>query len=303
MINHCEEVMDGLDTKYGADRFQYLFLFDHSANHEAFASDALRSSVINKGWGGKQPKLRTSEFSVHKSVKPEDISRHPPRPLAVGRRVKVKGWWSSSRHSSKWVDGEVIAINERTGWNKGTYQVRFNEPITQSMVFLPGSRPPVSRWGGRQQSLKPTTHVGSAKGAHQTLWERGQAPAVFPRRSGVTSNCRFKQAVLKYLEDEGRVSAADHDNYCHVCSVYDEETDQMVCPEGDLLDCTYCNHARHISKCARLPTHVVDVYVKSGKVPGVWACPDCIKAASDDLELDLPPPLVEIDADSSYYVP
>ena len=69
----------------------------------------------------------------------------------------------------------------------------------------------------------------------------------------MTSNCKFKQAVLKYLEEEGRVGAADHDAYFHVCAVYDEELDEMTCEEGDLIDCTYCNHSRHIRKCARLP--------------------------------------------------
>ena len=82
--------------------------------------------------------------------------------------------------------------------------------------------------------------------------------------------------------------AADHDPYCHVCSVHDDETDEITCPPGDLIECTYCNHSRHIDKCARLPRHVVDTYHKSGKVPGVWACPDCIQAACDGLEIESP---------------
>ena len=166
------------------------------------------------------------------------------------------------------------------------------------MVFLPNSNQPVSKWGGRGIVNKPSTHVGAAKGAHQTLWERGQCPAVFPRRSGVTSSCKFKQAVLKFLGDEGRVSTVDHDDYCHVCAVHDEETNEVTCPEGPLIECTYCNHSRHVTKCARLPKHVVDTYNKSGKVPGVWACPDCIKTACEGLELDPPPPLVPLDDDS-----
>ena len=300
MIEHCEEVMDGLDAKFGADRFQYLFLFDHSANHEAFASDALRANVVSKGWGGKQPKLRETEFEVHHAVPRGDIFRHPlSSTLPLQSRVKVKGWWSPLRGSTKWRTGTVVGVNDTSGWNKGTYKIAFDEPIQQSMCFLPRSNPPVSKWGGRGLSNKPTTHVGCAKGAHQTLWERGLAPAVFPRRAGVTSNCQFKQAVLKFLEDEGRVAAADHDTYCNVCAVHDEEMDEVVCPEGDLIDCTYCNHARHIHKCARLPSHVIETYVKSNKVPGVWACPDCIKAACDALDLDPPsPPQRDLDSDS-----
>ena len=298
MIEHCTEVMDGLDVKFGANRFQYLFLFDHSSNHEAFAPDALRSNVVNKGWGGKQAKLRATEFSVHYAVAGADIAKHRSRKLSVGAKVKVKGWWSPIDVHNKWRTGTIIGVNEAPGWNKGTYKVRFDDPIQQSMVFLPNSRQPVSKWGGRGRANKPSTHVGAAKGAHQTLWERGHAPAVFPRRPGVTSSCKFKQAVLKFLEDEGRVSAADHDPYCHVCSVFDEETNETTCPEGPLIDCTYCNHTRHINKCARLPKHVVDTFDKTGKVPGVWACPDCIKAACEELELDPPPPLVDVDDNS-----
>ena len=77
MIEHCVEVMDGLDAKFGVGQYQYLFLFDHSANHEAFAEDALRASVMSKGWGGKQPKLRSTVFYKHKAVLREDIQRHP----------------------------------------------------------------------------------------------------------------------------------------------------------------------------------------------------------------------------------
>ena len=191
-----------------------------------------------------------------------------------------------------------MRVNDAAGeWNEGTYVVEFDQPVEQPMCFPARSMEPVSKFGGRGSA--PSTHVGCAKGAHQTLWERGRAPAVFPRRAGVTSSGKFKRAVLKYLEDEGRVSAADHDAYCHVCSVYDEEADEIRCPPGDLIDCTYCNHARHIEKCARLPTHVVDAYRKSGKVPGAWACPDCIHAACQALELESPvrPAVEEVDSD------
>ena len=267
MIDHCVEVMDALDAKFGVGRFQYLFLFDHSANHEAFAADALRSSVMNKGWGGKQPKLRATAFKVHKAVHASDVYRHPRggRKLQPGCSVKVKGWWSVLPNVSKWQSGKVISCNNEHGeWNAGTYVVEFDESIPQPMCFSPNSLTPVSKYGGRGQP--PRTHVGCAKGAHQVLWERGHAPAKFPRRAGVTSNNKFKRCILKYLEDEGRVATSDHDSYCNVCSVHDEETDEVICPPGALIDCTYCNHARHIHKCARLPKHVIEGYEKSGKV-------------------------------------
>ena len=292
--------MDALDAHFGANRFQYLFLFDHSANHEAFAADALRASVVNKGWGGKQPKLRCTRFKVHKSVQPADICRHPRgRTLPCGQEVKVKGWWSVLVDAPKWRYGKITAVNDGDEWNAGTYVVEFDDMIDQPMCFSPQSAAPVSKYGGRGKP--PATHVGCAKGAHQILWERGHAPAILPRRAAVTSSSGFKRAVLKYLEDEGRVGAADHDAYCHVCAVHDEETNEVTCPEGDLIDCTYCNHSRHIHKCARLPSHVVKAYDKSVKVPGVWACPDCIHAACVGLEIDSPavhrPAPEEVDSD------
>ena len=42
---------------------QHVFYFDHSTNHEAFADDALRAKRMNGGWGGKQPKMRSTVFT------------------------------------------------------------------------------------------------------------------------------------------------------------------------------------------------------------------------------------------------
>ena len=285
MINHAEEVIDGLDAKFGEGRFQYLFLFDHSANHEAFAEDALRATVINKGWGGKQPKLRTTEFTVHEAVLPANISRHPRgRVLPVNTTVKVKGWWSAT--GAKWRTGVITAVNKGKDWNAGTYVVTFNDPIEQQLCFPPNSPDPVSKWGGR--GSRPSTHIGEAKGAHQILWERGHAPAVLPKKKRITSNNSYKRAVLKFLEDEGRVAARHHEDYCAVCSTYDEAEDVVTCPPGALIDCTFCNHARHIKVCSRLPKHAVATFEKSGKVPGAWACPECIEYARRELGLESP---------------
>ena len=294
MIQHCVEVMDGLDVKFGRGQYQYLFLFDHSSNHEAFADNALRASVMSKGWGGKQPKLRTTVFYKHKAVLPSDIQRHPRhRVLRVGEHVKVKGWWSTRR--DKWSDGVIAEHNDTEGWNKHTYVVEFPDGIEQSMCFATNSSPPVSKWGGR--GTPSESHVGEAKGAHQVLWERGWAPGVIPRKTRLTSNNTYKRAILRYLEDEGRVTARDHDSYCSVCSTYDPETNTTTCPPGHLIDCTFCNHARHVVKCSRLPKHVVTTFESSGKIPGAWACPDCINYARGELGLD-PPPLVDLDDDS-----
>ena len=300
MIEHCVEVMDGLDAKFGVDQYQYMFLFDHSANHEAFAEDALRASVMSKGWGGKQPKLRPTVFYTHKAVEPEDIKHHPRRGvLSVGKRVQVQGWWSTRRR--KWAEGVIVTYNDCDGsWDKGTYVIDFEEGIDQPMCFAPDSPTPISKYSGR--GTQPDSHVGHAKGAYQVLWERGRAPRVIPRKPRLTSGNTYKRAILKYLEDEGRVEARHHDSYCSVCATYDPETDTTSCPPGDLIDCTYCNHARHVKVCARLPKHVVSTFETCGKIPGAWACPDCIEYARKELGLERPTrvtPAVNSSSDSS----
>ena len=253
---------------------------------------------MSKGWGGKQPKLRTTEMHRHEAVPPTDICRHPRgRTLCVGTKVKAKGWWSTSRH--KWRQGTVTKLNDdRHEWNNNTYQVTFDEPIEHPQCFTEGSCAPVSKYGGR--GSPPDTHVGHAKGMHQLLWERGMSPAVLPRNAGITSNNRYKSAILKFLEDEGRVAARHHDPYCSVCSVYNEEEDVTTCPPGPLIDCTFCNHARHVHKCAKLPKHIVQAFDRSGKIPGAWACQECIAYARDELGLDPPENVVssEIDVNS-----
>ena len=96
------------------------------------------------------------------------------------------------------------------------------------------------------------------------------------------------------------MAARHHDPYCSVCSVYNEEDDITTCPPGALIDCTYCNHARHVHKCAKLPKHAVQAFDQSGKIPGAWACPECITYARDELGLDPPErTVVASESDSS----
>jgi len=179
MIVHAIEVMDGLDAKFGVNRFQYLFLFDHSANHEAFATDALRATNVNKGWGGKQAKMRPTVFRRHSAIDKVKIKGRPR--LQVNSAIEVKGWWSTRR--KKWWKGVIVSLNSigkflvalallthththgrhstharahphththtDTGWNKDTYVVDFEEEIDQPMCFPSDSPPPVSKYGGR----------------------------------------------------------------------------------------------------------------------------------------------------------
>jgi len=65
-----------------------LFTFDQSTNHAAFASDALRSSMMNLGIGGKQPLLRPGWFGSERT--PQAMS-FPPTHSDPALRGVAKG--------------------------------------------------------------------------------------------------------------------------------------------------------------------------------------------------------------------
>ena len=41
---------------------EHLFVFDNSSNHGLFSEDALVANRANKGWGGKQPRMRSTHW-------------------------------------------------------------------------------------------------------------------------------------------------------------------------------------------------------------------------------------------------
>ena len=59
MIMQVEDCIDCLKV-INEDKYQYLFLFDHSNGHDRAAPDALKAELIRKNYGGKQPQMRHS---------------------------------------------------------------------------------------------------------------------------------------------------------------------------------------------------------------------------------------------------
>ena len=52
------------EVKYPtSQRYHHIWCFDHSCNHTAFSEDALIASKMNKGPGGKQPKMRDTVWN------------------------------------------------------------------------------------------------------------------------------------------------------------------------------------------------------------------------------------------------
>ena len=62
------------------DKYDYLFLFDHSNGHDRVRPDALSASAIRKGYGGSQQKMRLSVIKDNTYLGPFD---HPSK-LKVG---------------------------------------------------------------------------------------------------------------------------------------------------------------------------------------------------------------------------
>ena len=51
------------EVKYPSSQgYHHIWCFDHSCGHTAYAEDALITSKMNKGPGGKQPKMRDTEW-------------------------------------------------------------------------------------------------------------------------------------------------------------------------------------------------------------------------------------------------
>ena len=63
MIIQVEDCIDCLKAIH-KDKFQYLFLFDHSNGHDRAPPDALKADAIRRNYGGKQPRMRNSTIET-----------------------------------------------------------------------------------------------------------------------------------------------------------------------------------------------------------------------------------------------
>jgi hypothetical protein len=90
MVLELEDCIDCLTVLH--PEFDYLFLFDHSCGHDWQQEDGLNAGKMLKGYGGKQPKIRTMEIKQKAGyigpyqalLKPGDVQQMVFGPHNVG---------------------------------------------------------------------------------------------------------------------------------------------------------------------------------------------------------------------------
>ena len=80
MIMQVEDCIDCLKV-INKDKYQYLFLFDHSNGHDCTAPDALKADAMRKHYGGKQPRMRNTVIQNNNFLGPHQ----PQCKLQVGQ--------------------------------------------------------------------------------------------------------------------------------------------------------------------------------------------------------------------------
>ena len=78
------------DVKYPPSQgYHHTWCFDHSCGHTAFAEDALIASKMNKGPGGKQPKMRDTVWNGQ----PQTMTLPDGRPKGAALVLEERGFW------------------------------------------------------------------------------------------------------------------------------------------------------------------------------------------------------------------
>jgi hypothetical protein len=96
---------------------KHLFVFDNSNGHGAFAEDALLAQRISKGWGGKQPLMRDTQW-----VDSEGTMHLQKMVFVEADRIKFPDG-PVSRHSGRLKPNE--GPPDWVGCAKGAHQVLF----------------------------------------------------------------------------------------------------------------------------------------------------------------------------------
>ena len=77
------------EVKYPTSQgYHHIWCFDHGCNHTAFAGDALIASKMNKGPGGKQPKMRDTVWNGQ----PQTMTLADGRPKGAGLVLEERGY-------------------------------------------------------------------------------------------------------------------------------------------------------------------------------------------------------------------
>ena len=77
------------EVKYPSSQgYHHIWCFDHSCGHTAFADDALIASKVNKGPGGKQPKMRDTVWNGQ----PQTLTLPDGRPKGAAQILEERGY-------------------------------------------------------------------------------------------------------------------------------------------------------------------------------------------------------------------
>jgi hypothetical protein len=124
MLQHVDEFMDILEVVM--PDCKHLFVFDNSSGHGAFAEDALLAQRISKGWGGKQPLMRDTQW-----VDSEGTIHLQKMVFAEADRIKFPDG-PVSRYSGRLKPNE--GPPDWVGCAKGAHQVLFERRIVEEKL-------------------------------------------------------------------------------------------------------------------------------------------------------------------------
>ena len=188
MILQVEDCIDCLRA-VNDDKFQYLFLFDHSNGHDRSAPDALKVDAIRKNYGGSQPKMRNTTILDQSFLGPHQHNQ------------KLKVGQTQSMVFTNTDDGPFYLSHEERQSRKfdkviGTKNVKYTKPDLILKLKAKGVSNPKGGTKKLQKLCKandipitrPKLHIeegwlNKAKGALQVLYERGWIdPSIDPKQ-------------------------------------------------------------------------------------------------------------------------
>ena len=188
MILQVEDCIDTLNTING-EKYEYLFIFDHSNGHDRVSPDALSVSAISKGFGGSQPRMRPYIIKDASYLGPFD---HPMR-LKVGDTQSMI--FDDINSGPFWLD-EKATEERKYDVNKGTKMIysKKDEMIDQlkaiGIANPKGCKSKIQQLCKRNNipiktSINNITEgwFNKPKGAFQMLFERGWINPSIPYKS------------------------------------------------------------------------------------------------------------------------
>jgi hypothetical protein len=119
------------EVKYPTSQgYHHIWCFDHSCNHTAFAEDALIASKMNKGPGGKQPKMRDTVWNGQ----PQTMNLPDGRPKGAALVLEERGY---NTRGMKLEEMRAILADHDDFKNEKCRVDRFLSNICHTCVFIP----------------------------------------------------------------------------------------------------------------------------------------------------------------------